>query len=299
MPRIISVDDHVVEPPEPVVEPAAGQVPQRRPPHRVPAPGRSGARRRHLPGAPRCTEGRNVAWWLYEDHTYSIKRLIAAAGYPYDEVSVEGITYDEMRPGCWQPKARVADMEMNHTDASLCFPNYPRFCGQLFNERQDKELSLLCVKAYNDWMVEEWCGDSGGRLIPLCLVPLWDAELAAAEIYRNAERGVRAVAFSELPTWLGLPSIHSGYWDPFFAACAETGTVVCMHIGSGTRTVSHRRRRPRRGNRLADLLQQCGLDWSTSSTPECCTAIPTSSSCTPKPRSGGSPTPWSGPTTCG
>ena len=100
------------------------------------------------------------------------------------------------------------------------------------------ELSLLCVQAYNDWMVEEWCGDSGGRLIPLCLVPLWDAELAAAEIRRNAERGVRAVAFSELPTWLGLPSIHSGYWDPFFAACAETATVVCMHIGSGTRTVS-------------------------------------------------------------
>ncbi|NUU21860.1 MAG: amidohydrolase, partial [Streptomycetaceae bacterium] len=42
--------------------------------------------------------------------------------------------------------------------------------------------------------------------------------------------------FSELPTYLGLPSIHSGYWDPFFAACEETGTVLCMHIGSGTKT---------------------------------------------------------------
>jgi predicted TIM-barrel fold metal-dependent hydrolase len=68
-------------------------------------------------------------------------------------------------------------------------------------------------------------------------VPLWDAELAAAEVRRNAARGVRAVAFSELPSWLGLPSIHSGYWEPFFAACAETDTVVAMHIGSGTKTV--------------------------------------------------------------
>ena len=52
---------------------------------------------------------------------------------------------------------------------------------------------------------------------------------------RNAARGVRAVCFSELPYHLGLPTIHSGYWDPFFAACADTGTVVAMHIGSSSK----------------------------------------------------------------
>ena len=56
-------------------------------------------------------------------------------------------------------------------------------------------------------MVEEWCGDSGGRLIPLCLVPLWDRLLAAEEVRRNAARGVRAVAFTELPQYLDLPSL--------------------------------------------------------------------------------------------
>jgi predicted TIM-barrel fold metal-dependent hydrolase len=85
-------------------------------------------------------------------------------------------------------------------------------------------------------MVDDWCAPTGGRLIPLCLVPLWDAELAAAEVRRNADRGVRAVAFSELPPYLGLPSIYSGHWEPFFATCEETGTVVSMHIGSGTKT---------------------------------------------------------------
>ena len=49
---------------------------------------------------------------------------------------------------------------------------------------------------------------------------------------------MRAVAFSELPAWLGLPSIHSGYWEPFFQACAETKTVLAMHIGSGTKTIT-------------------------------------------------------------
>ncbi len=50
-------------------------------------------------------------------------------------------------------------------------------------------------------------------------MPLWDAQLAAKEIERNAARGVRAVCFSELPTRLNLPSIHTGHWDPMFAAC--------------------------------------------------------------------------------
>jgi predicted TIM-barrel fold metal-dependent hydrolase len=143
-----------------------------------------------------------------------------------------------MRPGCWQPQARLDDMTMNHVEASLSFPNYPRFCGQLFLRAHDKDLAKLCVEAYNDWQVEEWCAGSDGRLIPLCLVPLWDVELAAAEVRRNAARGVRAVAFSELPAWLGLPSIHSGEWEPFFQACAETRTVVAMHIGSGTKTIT-------------------------------------------------------------
>ena len=117
---------------------------------------------------------------------------------------------------------------------SLCFPTFPRFCGQTFTEAKDRELGEACVYAYNDWMVEEWCGDSGGRLVPLSIIPLWDAELAAAEVRRNAARGCHAVCFSEIPTHLGLPSIHSGYWDPFFQACADTQTVVCMHIGSSS-----------------------------------------------------------------
>jgi hypothetical protein len=62
---------------------------------------------------------------------------------------------------------------------------------------------------------------------------LWDASLAAAEVRRNAARGVAAVSFSELPSYIGLPSIHSGYWDPFIEACAETATVINLHLGSG------------------------------------------------------------------
>jgi predicted TIM-barrel fold metal-dependent hydrolase len=172
--------------------------------------------------------------WFYEDKMFPHKRHVAAVGFARDEMELKPITYDEMRPGCYEPKARVEDMTMNWVDASLSFPTFPRFCGQTFLEAKDRELAHACVLAYNDWMVDEWCGDSDGHLIPLIIVPLWDAQLAADEVRRNAARGVHAVCFSEIPPKLGLPSIHSGEWDPFFTACQETDTVVCMHIGSSS-----------------------------------------------------------------
>jgi hypothetical protein len=144
------------------------------------------------------------------------------------------VTYDEMRDGCYDRDARIKDMAMNWVDGSLPFPTFPRFCGQTFHENDDRELGLACVKAYNDWMVEEWCGPSNGANIPLCIIPLWDPELAAQETQRNADRGVRAICFSELPTYLNLPSIHTGYWDPMLATCNDTGVTLCMHIGSSS-----------------------------------------------------------------
>ena len=150
------------------------------------------------------------------------------------QLQMTALTYDDMRKGCWDREARIADMALNWVDGSLPFPTFPRFCGQTFHENEDRELGLACVQAYNDWMVEEWCGPSDGANIPLCIIPLWDPELAAQETQRNADRGVRAVCFSELPTRLKLPSIHKGYWDPLWQVCNDTGTTVCMHVGSSS-----------------------------------------------------------------
>jgi predicted TIM-barrel fold metal-dependent hydrolase len=235
IPRIVSVDDHVVEPPH---------VWQKWLPQRFVDAGPRVERKgigamRHIGGGAYeqsfDPDGPPADCWFFEDLVYVHKRHVAAVGFDRDDMTMSPITYDEMRPGCYEPVARIADMDLNWVDASLSFPTFPRFCGQTFLEARDRDLGLACVEAYNNWMVEEWCADSGGRLIPLCLIPLWEAGQAAAEVRRNAARGVRAVCFSEIPPHLGLPSIHSGEWDPFFAACAETGTVVCMHIGSSSR----------------------------------------------------------------
>ena len=234
-PMIVSVDDHVIEPTHVWEE----WLPQRFREKGPKVERRGIGAMRHVGGGSYeqafDPDGPQADCWLFEDLVYIHKRHVAAVGFDRDDMTMSPITYDEMRDGCYDPKARVEDMQLNHVEASLCFPTFPRFCGQTFTEAKDRELGEACVYAYNDWMVEEWCGDSGGRLIPLIIVPLWDAELAAAEVRRNAARGVHAVCFSEIPSHLGLPSIHSGDWDPFFAACAETQTVINMHIGSSSR----------------------------------------------------------------
>ena len=234
LPWIVSVDDHVVEPPH---------VWKRWLPARLRDAGPRVVRDSYtvewVNGNQmfrKGGDGPQTDWWVYEDFAWCHQMLNASAGYEQSEWWMGPIGFDQMRPGCYDVAARLADMDLNHVEASVCFPTYPRFCGQLFAERRDHELALACVRAYNDWMVEEWGGESAGRLVPLCIVPLWDPQLAAAEVRRNAERGVRAVAFSELPGKLGLPTIHApdGHWEPFFAACAETRTAIFMHIGSGS-----------------------------------------------------------------
>ena len=236
IPRIISVDDHVVEPPDLW----SARLPEKYR-DRGPRVVREKAKFAFVGGVfsfeRDAPDGEWCDIWLYDDLVYPFPKLSAAVGF--ENLDNEPVTFDQIQPGSWKQKERLEDMTANHVEASICFPNtLPRFCGQAFYEREDKELALLCVQAYNDWMIDEWCaGDGKGRLIPLGMVPLWDPHLAADEVRRNAARGCFGVTFSENPHPLGLPSVHDKgrHWDPFFQACEETGTVVCMHIGSSSR----------------------------------------------------------------
>ena len=231
LPKIVSVDDHVVEPPTLWTDRLPATYADR-----MPRVVRKRGRQVYDGGLKfvESDDAPPVDLWLYDDLVSPIPRGMAQVGY-LDEPSASSITYDEIVDGCWKQDARLADLSRNHTDGSLSFPSFSRFCGQTFLEREDKELARLCVEAYNDWMIDEWCaGDGAGTLIPCTLIPLWDAQLAAAEVRRCADKGSFAVAFSENPVPLGLPSIYGEHWEPFFAACEETRTVINMHIGSSS-----------------------------------------------------------------
>jgi predicted TIM-barrel fold metal-dependent hydrolase len=212
---LVSVDDHVLEPKDLWQS-------------RVPGKYRS--------QAPRLVTDNEGETWVYEGKRVPTSGLAAVAGKRREEFSFEPVTYAEMRPGCYDSVARLDDMNSAGILASLCFPSFPRFCGQIFYEANDRDLAFLCVQAYNNWMIEEWCGSAPGRFIPLIILPLWDPKLSAQEIRRCADQGTHAVAFSENPEPLGLPTINdpARYWDPVWDACQDTETVVCMHTGSSS-----------------------------------------------------------------
>jgi predicted TIM-barrel fold metal-dependent hydrolase len=216
---LVSVDDHVLEPPHVWQD-------------RLPA--------KFKEAGPHIVTDEHGEAWVFEGQRKPTTGLSAAAGKKREDFSPLPVTYADMRPGCYEPNARIEDMNRAGVLASLCFPSFPRFCGQEFTEAKDKELGLLCVQAYNDWMIDEWCGAAPGRLIPMVILPLWDANLAAKEIERTAAKGAKAIAFSENPYQLGLPSIHdrSRFWQPMVAAANDTGMPICMHLGSSSQLPS-------------------------------------------------------------
>jgi predicted TIM-barrel fold metal-dependent hydrolase len=235
LPPIISVDDHIIEPRElwarelpPSMRERGPRVVRER--VRLDFKGGKLLLERDAP------DGKWCDLWCFEDLVTPTMLLHGAAGIDAEHGADVPAVYDDFRPAAYDPAERLRDMDVNHVEASICYPNtFPRFAGQGFAERKDLDLALASLELYNDWMIDEWCGGAGrGRLIPLTLVPLWDADLAAAEVRRCASKGSFAIAFTENPAKLGFPSLHSGRWDPLWQACTETGTVVSMHIGSSS-----------------------------------------------------------------
>ena len=212
---LISVDDHVLEPPHLWVD-------------RMPAKDRD--------RAPHMVSAGDTEFWVYDGKRFPSSGLSAVAGKSKEEFSPEPVTYAEMRPGCYDAKARIEDMNRAGILASLCFPTVTRFCGQLFMDASDREFGFVCLQAYNDWMLEEWSAAAPGRYIPLILIPMWDPALAAKEMERCSDKGATAFAFSENPAPLGLPTIHDKdrYWDPVMSTASDTQMVVSMHVGSSS-----------------------------------------------------------------
>jgi len=214
---LVSVDDHVVEPPHLFEGRLSAKAAER------------------APFIEKLENGREV--WMFEGHALPNVGLNAVAGRVPEEYGLDPLAFEEMRPGCYDINERIRDMNVNGLLGSLNFPSLAGFCGQLFSTCDDKDIALELLRAYNDWHVEDWCGTHPGRMIPLAVPPIWDPELMAAEVRRMADKGCHAVTFSENPSKLKMPSFHTDHWDPFLAACAETGTVMCLHIGSSSETV--------------------------------------------------------------
>jgi len=210
---VISVDDHLVEPPH-MFE------------GRLPA-----ALQERAPKVVVTDKGHEV--WEFEGERHFQVGQNAVAGRRPETVKIEPFRFDQMRPGCFDPHARVRDMDLGGIWASLNFPSMiSGFCGRVYSQTPDRELGHAVTRAWNDWMAEEWWGAHPDRFIPLGITNLADPELGAQEIRRNAARGFTTVSLPERPHRIGFPPIFDDYWEPIIRACAETDTVISLHVGS-------------------------------------------------------------------
>lgn len=211
---LVSVDDHVIEPADAFTRHYA-----------------EGFRYE----APRIIDRDGQDAWLWNDTIYPTIGLNAVVGRPRSEYGMEPTRYEQLRRGCFDPGARIDDMNVNGVCASLNFPTFPKFAGGVFiaAAKRAPDNALRAVRAYNDWHLHDWCAAGPGRLIPLILLPLWDMDATLAELKRMAACDVHAVSFPDNPSIGGLPSIHNDFWDPLWKACCDYKMVLNCHIGTG------------------------------------------------------------------
>lgn len=222
--QLISIDDHVIEPPHVWQD----RLPEK---YREAGPRFVEVEGDFIDVAGNDVSGQREAW-VFEDRMYPNFALNAVVDRDPSEFGSEPYRLEEIMPGCHQPEERVADMDRDGIQAQLCFPTFPRLAGTVFLEADDKDLALLCVRAYNDFIIDEWCGAAPDRLIPMVVLPLWDVDLCVEEIERTAAKGTKAISFPESPARLGLHSFHDRGWNPVFAAAQEADLALCMHFGS-------------------------------------------------------------------
>jgi predicted TIM-barrel fold metal-dependent hydrolase len=211
---LISIDDHVVEPPNMFDA-------------HVPAKYKDQA-----PKNQKNEWGHDV--WTFQGQAMGTVGLNAVVTWPKEEWGLDPTGFAEMRPGAYDIHERVRDMNRNGIFQSMCFPSFAGFSGRYFQQAEDQDLSLVMLSAYNDWHIDEWCAAYPGRFIPLAIVPVWNQKAMVAEVRRVAAKGCRAITMPELPHIQGLPSYHDlEYWGPLFDVCSELGVVMCLHIGQG------------------------------------------------------------------
>jgi predicted TIM-barrel fold metal-dependent hydrolase len=204
--RLIDADCHVVEPPH-IWE------------RWLPKPFRDRA-----PKLVRDEEGGD-AWQLQPGAPLMYIGLVATAGMRYEDIKWKGYTYDTVRRGCWDGRARCEDMDLDGVDAEFIYPSQRTM--HYFMGNTDREFHRAGVRAYNDYMSEEFCAADPERLFFLAQMPNLGVDEAIAEMRRCRRQGARGVIIS---TWPSGNDDLGPEDDPFFAAAADLGMPVSIHI---------------------------------------------------------------------
>jgi predicted TIM-barrel fold metal-dependent hydrolase len=139
--------------------------------------------------------------------------------------SAEGYRHANTRPGAWEPKARLADQDLDHVRAEAIYPGL----GLFISSAPDAEYVRACLRAYNEWL-SEFCAAAPQRLLGAALLPMrGPVEWAIEEIERVAKLGLRSVM---IPTEVAERSYGEPEYARLWATAQDLGLIVTLHVGT-------------------------------------------------------------------
>ena len=137
-----------------------------------------------------------------------------------------GVTVEDTA-GVGPPEQRLAEQDLDGLHAEVLFPNM-QMGPRLWRTMKDDDAYRAAVRAYNDWLGEEYCPVSRDRLIGLGVIPWTTLDDAMAELEHCARLGLKGVNLGVFPSGLGYPTPAD---DRFWAAAIDMRMPLTVHVG--------------------------------------------------------------------
>ncbi|HPG28609.1 MAG: amidohydrolase [Spirochaetaceae bacterium] len=185
-----------------------------------------------LPRVVETPEGRR--WIVDRDveiSTGNPSSVVARNGSKSRGTEFFGWQIEDVHEASWDMRARVALLDELGLYAQILYPNVAGFGSQNFMKVKDDDLRRACAQIYNDAMAEIQA-ESGGRLLPMALMPWWNIEQSVAEVERAASLGLKGIVMCSDPDSIGLPDLGDDAWKPFWDACNDAELPINFHIGA-------------------------------------------------------------------
>ncbi len=158
--------------------------------------------------------------WVWEQlpspHRETVQEMIGRVGFKPSSLPV----------GAGDSQARLADQERDGVQAEILFPND----GMGIFGLDDGATQAAAFTVYNDWLAN-FCKTAPKKFFGVPCVAAYDMQRAVAEMHRGLDMGLTGVMVWQVPD-PELP-FTSDHYEPLWAAAAEAGAPVHMHILTG------------------------------------------------------------------
>ncbi len=186
-----------------------------------------------IPHVERLSDGTDR--WVIDGQPAGADGVASAGALLADRASTPG-TWQDVPAAAYLAEERLRAMDADGVDYSVLYPTVAGEAGDVFGQLNDPELELACVRAYNDFLIEEW-STKNNRFIPQCIVPISPVEATVAEIRRAVGQGHRGVIYPAIPMHLrDVPHVNDDAYDPVWDVCQSLGVPICLHAGSSPKT---------------------------------------------------------------